>query len=185
VAWPPWPRQDQGRDRQRRKQLPVAHGILANNALALAFEAAHSELPDFAQLQQKYGNSKFAIVPVLTGARKQMTPAVTAQMFAYIHASVFEPLIEQHFGSRLMDEMAVQSGHRVAIPCNLLVAPDGHVVAREVGLKATPDDDAAPADVQAARPGRIARAEAGDIQSLWGLQAGEEFAAAMANGFLA
>src|SRR5665213_3486379 len=92
---------------------PVAHGILANNPLAQAFEAINAKLPDvlvvgpngsrrtneflgrtllmplwaewcgpclgelqdFATLQKKYGNDKFAIVPILSGTQKRMTPA--------------------------------------------------------------------------------------------------------------
>lgn len=88
---------------------PVAHGALAQNSLARAFESAPadlpsvtlvgsngersiadlrgctilmplwaewcgpclSEIPDFARLLKKYGNGKFAIVPVLTGTQKR------------------------------------------------------------------------------------------------------------------
>jgi thiol-disulfide isomerase/thioredoxin len=200
---------------------PVAHGALANNPLALAFESARSELPDitlvgpngerdistlmgrtilmplwaewcapclseipdFARLQEKYGNSSFAIVPILTGSRKQVTPAVAAQLFEFLHASVFEPLVEKNWGSRLMATMAVKSGNRIEIPCNLLIAPDGRVVGREIGVQRSADQDS----VAAAASGRsamIARAEAGEVLSLWGKDAGAEFAAAMAGGFL-
>jgi len=204
---------------------PVAHGVLANNTLALAFETAPSELPDvtlvgpngerdlaelkgrtllmplwaewcapclseipdFARLQAKYGNSNFAIVPILTGTRKQITPAAIAELFAFLHASVFEPLIEKRFGSKLMLAMA-RKGMTEAIPCNLLIAPDGRVVGRQFGA----ERDNEQSQMLSADPKKIngensliARAEAGDVLSLWGKAPGAEFAAAMANGFFA
>jgi thiol-disulfide isomerase/thioredoxin len=198
---------------------PIAHGALAQNPLARAFESAPadlpsvtlvgpdgersiadlkgrtilmplwaewcapclSEIPDLARLQTKYGNDRFAIVPVLTGTAKKMTPKTVGQIFAYLHAEVFEPLIEYQLGGRLMRTMA-KNGVHYTIPCNLLIAPDGHCVAREFGLK--PSDEAQSAQVSATRSSMIAHAEAGDILSLWGKPVGEEFAAAMANGFL-
>lgn len=143
------------------------------------------EIPDFARLQQKYGNSQFEIVPVLTGPRKQVTPNVIADMFAFLHASVFEPLMENHFNDKLMSVMARRKD-QVTIPCNLLIAPNGRVVAREFGLERNDDDTSSAAQLTSSgkKPGLIARAEAGESLSLWGKQAGEDFAAAMANGFL-
>jgi thiol-disulfide isomerase/thioredoxin len=137
-----------------------------------------SEIPDFARLQQKYGNSNFAIIPVLTGSRKKVTPAALTQMFGFLHASVFEPLIEQDWGNKLLITMAMTDGH-TEIPCNLLIAPDGRVVGREFGIKLADDEQAA---AYSSHP--IARAEAGQSLSLWGKDAGDEFAAAMASGFL-
>ncbi|HEY4943491.1 MAG TPA: TlpA disulfide reductase family protein [Rhizomicrobium sp.] len=195
----------------------VAHGILAQNPLALAFQAAPGqlpgvtllgpkgersidelkgrtllmplwaewcapcmgEIPDFARLQSKYGNDKFAIVPVLSGTKKMLTPELIGEILNFLHAGVFEPLIEYNRGDKLLRAMA-RKGAGLAIPCNLLIAPDGHVVAREIGMKR--DDDASGA--ASGKPGLIARAEAGESLSLWGEAAGEEFAAAMANGFL-
>jgi thiol-disulfide isomerase/thioredoxin len=193
---------------------PIAHGVLANNPLALAFESAPStlpdvnlwgpngrsdiselkgrtilmplwaewcapclgEIPDFSTLQRRFGNAKFAVVPILTGTRKQMTPPLVAKVFEFLHASALEPLLEDHLGDRLMSVMARRKG-RVEIPCNLLVAPDGHVVAREFGLRSADDGPTT-------RRGLISRAENGESLSLWGKDAGAEFAAAMANGFL-
>jgi thiol-disulfide isomerase/thioredoxin len=195
---------------------PVAHGILADNPLALAFETAPAQLPDvlvlgpngtrnisefkgrtllmplwaewcapclselqdFASLQQKHGNDKFAIVPILSGTQKRMTPATVAQLFTYLHADALEPLIENHFGNRLLTVMARGTNREVEIPCNLLVAPDGHVVGREFGMK---EAGGVKAD---SRHQMLAQAEAGHVLSEWGKQAGDEFAAAMANGFL-
>jgi len=195
---------------------PVAHGVLANNPLALAFETAPAELPDvdvlgpngtrslsefkgrtllmplwaewcapclselqdFAGLQTRHGNDKFAIVPILTGTRKQMTPAIIARLFADLHADALAPLIESRFGERLLHAMAKKKNGDFAVPCNLLVAPDGHVVGREFGLSES-------SDVKAGSSHQLlAQAEAGTVISLWGKDAGDEFAAAMANGFL-
>jgi thiol-disulfide isomerase/thioredoxin len=143
-----------------------------------------SEIPDFARLQTKYGNASFAIVPVLTGARKKVTPDALTKIFGFLHASVFEPLIESKFGNRLMMVMAA-THYSTEIPCNLLIAPNGRVIAREIGIKQS-DDEAATAEQDLAdKVDPVARAEAGETLSLWGKAAGEEFAAAMANGFLA
>jgi thiol-disulfide isomerase/thioredoxin len=143
-----------------------------------------SEIPDFARLQAKYGNANFAIVPVLTGAQKQVTPDALTQIFAALHASVFEPLIEKKFGKRLMLAMAHRNNREVEIPCNLLIAPSGRVIAREFGMKTSDDEEAAAKAASANKADPVARAEAGETLSLWGKQPGEEFAAAMANGFL-
>jgi thiol-disulfide isomerase/thioredoxin len=139
-----------------------------------------SEIPDFARLQQKYGNDKFSIVPVLTATRKKFTPAILGTVLSQMHAGVFEPWIENHLDKRLMDKMAITSSREAALPCNLLIAPNGQVVAREIGRLAN-TDDANPAktwnDV-------VNRTGAGDVQSRWGQADGEAFAAAMASGFL-
>ncbi|MGH6870964.1 MAG: TlpA family protein disulfide reductase [Rhizomicrobium sp.] len=203
---------------------PLAHGALASNPIAQAFETAPeseltvvavtgpngdrgiydtlkgkailmplwaewctpclSEIPDFARLQEKYGNDKFAIVPILTGAQKQVTPEALTTIFADLHASVFEPLIEHKFGRKLMMGMARTSLRGVELPCNLMIAPSGRVVAREFGLKRTDEQDAAAAAATAAHQDQVARAEAGDVLSLWGKPPGEDFARAMASGFL-
>ncbi|HKD22132.1 MAG TPA: TlpA disulfide reductase family protein [Rhizomicrobium sp.] len=205
---------------------PVAHGVLAQNPLALAFESAPpdlpyvtlvgpngehdladllngrtvlmplwaewcapclSEIPDFARLQTKYGNSKFAVIPILTGTQKQMTPQVIGELFTFLHAGIFEPLIEKHLGGKLMQTMA-RRGREMYIPCNLLIGPDGRVVGREIGAQRDDQQNqmlaADPKQIRGENP-QIARAEAGDVLSLWGKAPGEEFAAAMADGFLA
>jgi thiol-disulfide isomerase/thioredoxin len=202
---------------------PIARGVLANNPLAQAFEAAPifqlpdvmltgpngeqdiadlikgrtiimplwaewctpclSEIPDFARIQAKYGNANFAVVPVLTGARKQVTPEALTQIFGFLHAGVFAPLVEKKFGKRLLVTMAARNDGSVEIPCNLLIAPNGRVVAREFGLKRS-DDEAAAATAAVGKVDPVARAEAGETLSLWGKAPGEELAAALASGFL-
>ena len=201
---------------------PVAHGILANNALALAFEPPTrtalpdvtliggkdreleiadlkgrtllmplwaewcapclSELPDFARLQQKYANDKFAIVPILTGTQKRLTSTNLADVLVFLHAGIFEPLMEKNYRDTLMKAMA-RKGGGVEIPCNLLVAPVGTVIGREIGAKRSDDQQAMVASDNKSQ--LIKRAEAGETLSLWGKEEGEQFAAAMANGFLA
>lgn len=196
---------------------PVAHGILADNALAQAFEPelsdmpdisvvgpsgrrpirdikgrailmplwaewcapCMSELPDFARLQKKYGNDKFAIIPVLTATQKRFTPDLLAKVFALMHCEVFEPLIEYNWGNHLQMDMGQIRGG-AALPCNLLIAPDGKIVGREMG--AIRDTDAAPAKTYGET---LDRAQAGAVQSRWGQSDGEAFAKAMADGFLA
>jgi thiol-disulfide isomerase/thioredoxin len=143
-----------------------------------------SELPDFARLKKKYANNKFTIVPVLTDTRKKLTPQTIAEIFAVLHAGDLPPVMEAEFGNRLMQAMA-REGRGYAIPCNLLIAPDGTVVGREMGKIPAADaaDGAAPEKTKDAET--VTRAIHGQAQSLWGKAEGEEFAAAMANGFLA
>ena len=139
-----------------------------------------SELPDFARLQQKYGNDKFSIVPILTATQKQFTPELLATILSEMHCGVFEPLIENHLGRTLMNRMARVNGGEPALPCNLLIAPDGHVVAREIGRPPNTDDPN-PAKTYNET---LQRTAIGAIQSRWGQPDGEQFAQAMANGFL-
>jgi thiol-disulfide isomerase/thioredoxin len=195
---------------------PVAHGTLANNKLAQAFETAPAELPDievlgpkgtrnlteffgrtllipvwaewcapclselqdFAALQRKHGNDKFAIVPILSGSRKRISTEILSRLFADLHADSLEPLIEHNLGDKLVQKMARTKEGHVTIPCNLLVAPDGHVVGREFGLREAAGFDAT------SKHQMLAQVEAGKVLSEWGEDAGDEFAAAMANGFL-
>jgi thiol-disulfide isomerase/thioredoxin len=198
----------------RAAPSPIARGALAKNPLALAFESAPESLPgvlitgpsgtrnisefkgrtlvmpiwaewcppclaelgDFARLQRKHGNDRFAIVPILSGTRKRMTPDVIKQLFQALRADVFEPLMEYRLGSKLVNVMA-RRGRGIQLPCNLLVAPDGRVAGRVFGLQS---------EEYGGGEGRelIRRAEAGQVLSYWGQPAGDEFAAAMANGFL-
>jgi thiol-disulfide isomerase/thioredoxin len=138
------------------------------------------EMPDFARLQQAYGNERFAILPVLSWPRKQMTPLAIGTLFAALHAGIFTPMTEQRFGGNLVKRMA-RSGNALSLPCNLLIDPKGRVVAREMGLASngvTVDKD--PNDPY----GRAQKAAAGQTQSLWGTAAGDAFATALAGGFL-
>jgi thiol-disulfide isomerase/thioredoxin len=197
---------------------PIAHGVLADNMLAKAFEpvatelpGVHlwtlgnrkkhiddlkghtilmplwaewcppciSELPDFARLQQKFGNDRFAIVPILTGTQKKFTPEYLADLFGKMRCGVFEPLIENSLGDRLFRNMARQ-GLGWTLPCNLIIAPDGRVVGREMG-RINNDEDENPAQTATEM---INRTATGAVQSAWGLKDGEDFAKAMAEGFL-
>jgi thiol-disulfide isomerase/thioredoxin len=140
-----------------------------------------SELPDFARLQRKYGNDKFAIVPILTGTQKRVTPELLANVLHAAHGDVFEPLIENNRGEILMRKMARRSDGSAALPCNLLIAPDGRVVAREIGRVGNSDDP----DPAKTNKEVYSRIDADAVQSRWGQADGEVFAAAMADGFLA
>jgi thiol-disulfide isomerase/thioredoxin len=142
-----------------------------------------SEIPDFAKLQRKYGRPSFAVLPILTSTFKQFSLEAVGQMFNILHAPGLEPMIENHFGRTLFTVMARQ-GNKFALPCNLLIGPDGRVVGREIGRVTS--DNAATGDAPQANgdPETVRRAEAGQTQSVWGEEAGEKFAAAMAAGFL-
>jgi len=122
-------------------------------------------------------------VPVLSGAKKQMTPEITAQFLAFLNASIFEPLIEHKFGMRLIDTLGRQ-GNSFSLPCNVLIAPDGRVIAREMGLKSNdPEDKTKTKLTEDEAYGRVDKAAHGQTQSLWGTPAGDEFAVCMAGGY--
>lgn len=140
------------------------------------------ELSDFGRLQQKFGGPNFQIMPVLTGARKKLTPQIIAKLFGFLHAEALAPLMEQDLTSHLLDNLAVRGIGETELPCNVLIAPSGRIVAREFGLKNGQSDGNKSADPNA--PSLAARAESGESLSLWGKIEGEQFASAMANGFL-
>ena len=200
---------------------PVAHGVLANNALAKAFEKSRhdlpdvtligpygefdtgslkgrtilmplwaewcapclSEIPDFARLQHKYGTRHFTIMPVLTATRRKLSPDLINNLFDILHARALKPVVEKNFTSKLAMAMG-RDGNGWALPCNLLIAPDGSVVGREMGRISAPDADAGAPPPKTGDPESVTRAILGQTQSLWGKQEGEDFAAAMAAGFL-
>jgi thiol-disulfide isomerase/thioredoxin len=143
-----------------------------------------SEIPDFAMLQRKYGGPSFAVLPILTSTLKQFSLQAVDQIFNILHAPGLAPMIENHFGRTLFTVMARRGGNTGALPCNLLIGPDGRVVGREMGRVTS--DNAATGDAPQANgdPETLRRAEAGQTQSVWGELAGERFAAAMAAGFL-
>ena len=205
-------------DEKPKKESPIAHGALAENPLAKAFEPVTtelpgvqlwtlgnktrhidelkgrtllmplwaewcppcvSELPDFARLQSKFVNDKFAVVPILTGTQKKFTPEILAGLFDKMQSGVFEPLIEHRLGDRLFTRMA-RRGRGYVMPCNLIIAPDGKVVGREIGRIGNDEDD----NPATTAKDMINRTATGAVQSAWGLKDGEEFAKAMAEGFL-
>ena len=53
------------------------------------------------------------VIPILTGTQKRLTPVTIAQLFSYLHADVFEPLIENRFGNALMTAMARDTDRHV------------------------------------------------------------------------
>lgn len=142
-----------------------------------------SEIPDFASLQQKFGNGSFAILPILTASRKKWNLPAIAQVFGVLHATVFDPLMEYRFGDELLNALAKKDGE-LALPCNVLIGPNGKIVGREIGRVNTADASNGAPPPKNGDPETVTRAEAGQAQSMWGKDAGREFAAAMAGGFL-
>jgi thiol-disulfide isomerase/thioredoxin len=201
---------------------PLAHGVLADNPIAKAFEKAPqstlpdatlvglhgdftidalkgrtilmplwaewcapcmSEIPDFARLHKKYGNAKFMVVPVLSGSMKKFTPLDIGRVFTILHAEALPPVMEKDVGSKLVRTMG-RSGRSYSLPCNLLIAPDGTVVGREMGRITADDASDGPAPQKTKDPETITRAINGQAQSIWGKAEGEQFARALAEGFL-
>jgi thiol-disulfide isomerase/thioredoxin len=200
---------------------PVAHGVLAKNPLAQAFEKTRPELPDiqvtgpdgdraladvikgrtvlmpiwaewcapclmelpdFARLQEVYGNDKFAIIPILSGTGRAFSPAQLKDVLTAVKAGIFEPLMERNHGSKLYESMT-RKHNANEIPCNVLIGPDGRVVGREIGVVHDDSKDTAP-DAPKTGMERVGRAISGQTQSYWGMPAGDEFAVCMAHGFL-
>jgi thiol-disulfide isomerase/thioredoxin len=205
----------------RADDSPIAHGVLADNPLARAFEKpptrtlpdvplvgldgtfsierwrgrtvlmplwaewcapCMSELPDFGRLHKKYSNTRFTILPVLSGTSRKMTPHDIAQIFSILKCDALPALAEDRFGNRLIRTMG-RDGDHYSLPCNLIIAPDGTVVGREMGRITAEDASAGPAPEKTGDPETITRAIKGQAQSVWGKPEGEAFAAAMANGF--
>ncbi|MBS0471156.1 MAG: TlpA family protein disulfide reductase [Proteobacteria bacterium] len=125
------------------------------------------ELPDLARLQSAYGNDRFAIVPVLSAPKVEMTLSATAELLNKVNAGIFRPAVEHESGDFLVKSVARSGDHEASLPCNLLIAPNGRVVARETGLQR--NDATLTAD---------------SAQTLWGTHIGEDFAKALAAGFL-
>lgn len=137
------------------------------------------ELSDFSRLQQVYGNERFAIIPILSGTQKQFTPQFLGEFLNAANAKGFEPLMEANYGSTLAKTMARKSSS-YELPCNVLIAPDGNVVGREMSLLINDDDASQSVDNKT----RLNEAVAGKSQSLWGTPAGDEFATCLASGFV-
>jgi thiol-disulfide isomerase/thioredoxin len=141
-----------------------------------------TELSDFARLQEVYGNDKFAIIPILSGTRRMFQPPQVKEILTLVKAAIFEPLIERKYGGELIAAMA-QRGNSFEIPCNVLIAPDGRIVGREMGIAHDESKDSAP-DAPKSGDELLSRAVAGQTQSYWGMPPGDEFAVCMAHGFL-
>jgi thiol-disulfide isomerase/thioredoxin len=146
------------------------------------------ELPEFARLQAKYGSERFAIMPILTATQHVFSPeSLRGILKSLVRLDVFEPLMEDRAGDRLMWDMAVrQAGVRLegsgaALPCNLVIGPDGEVKGRIFGDRDIQDSSATKAKTY---DDAVNRAQNGQIQTIWGSADGDAFVAALAQGFL-
>ena len=132
------------------------------------------EMPDFAALQQRHGNRRFEILPVLTGSRRRLDPNGAARLMARLDARAFEPVVEEASGDRLLKSLTFggAGGARPSLPCNLLVDSRGRICARQFGAMTLPLL-------------RRTRAETGrDAASLWASEHGHQFVAALAAGLI-
>jgi thiol-disulfide isomerase/thioredoxin len=156
------------------------------------------EMPEFAELQARYGGGRFEILPVLTGSRKKLGPRGAAALLAKLKADRFEPLVEANSGDRLLKSLTFgggAAGARPTLPCNLLVDSRGRVRARQFGAMPVP---VAPPTQQPSRPrhlvrrsaaeqsrqGLIERSVGGATSTLWTSPAGHQLAAALSEGLL-
>ena len=132
------------------------------------------EMPDFAALQQRYGNRRFEILPVLTGSRRRLGPQGAARLLARLEARAFDPVVEEASGDRLLKSLTFggAAGARPTLPCNLLVDSRGRIRARQFGAMTLPLL-------------RRARGEPGaDAASLWTSPDGHRFVAALSTGLI-
>jgi thiol-disulfide isomerase/thioredoxin len=93
------------------------------------------EMPIFAQLNAKYANARFEIVPVVTGSKRLNTMA-RAQKFLNDRRIALNTLID---GGSQADELlksvtASPSAPNGALPCNLLIDPEGRLLGRQTGF---------------------------------------------------
>lgn len=96
------------------------------------------ELGDLAMLQEKFGGKAFRILPILTAPREPITAAEAGFLLKKHKAGVFAPVIDRGAGSKgLFQALSVRETPngpaRPGLPCNLLVAADGRVLARQFG----------------------------------------------------
>ena len=93
------------------------------------------EMPIFALLNAKYANARFEIVPVVTGSKRLNTMA-RAQKFLNDRNIGLNTLID---GGPQADELlrsvtVSRSAPNGALPCNLLIDPEGRLVGRQSGF---------------------------------------------------
>lgn len=93
------------------------------------------EMPIFAQLNARYANARFEIVPVVTGSKRLNTLA-RAQEFLTDRGIALSTLID---GGPQADELlksvtASRNAPNGALPCNLLIDGEGRLVGRQTGF---------------------------------------------------
>lgn len=110
------------------------------------------EMPIFAQLNAKYANARFEIVPIITGSKRLNTMA-RAQKFLNDSKIALATLMD---GGKGGDELlrgltASRGAPNGSLPCNLLIDGSGRIRGRQSGFVwLLPAGAAPPADAQAA-----------------------------------
>lgn len=109
------------------------------------------EMPIFAELNAKYANAKFEIVPVVTGSKRLNTMA-RAQKFLNDRGIGLNTLID---GGPQADELlksvtATRTAPNGALPCNLLIDSEGRLVGRQSGFVLMFPAGMSPSDPKAA-----------------------------------
>ncbi len=142
------------------------------------------ELGDLAMLQEKFGGRSFRILPILTSPRAPITAAEAGFLLKKHKAGVFAPVIDRGADSKaLFQALSVRETPngpaRPGLPCNLLVAADGTVLARQFG---------APMNgmVQGTgEGGKVTAADVAKIGTLWAAPDGEALMKALSRGEIA
>lgn len=97
------------------------------------------ELRDLALQQPTYESKRFRILPMLTAPRTEITWAEARALLSKVGAEQMDVAIDRSPGSRLLFEALTLherpggGGIGNNLPCNLLVASDGRVLARQFG----------------------------------------------------
>lgn len=142
------------------------------------------ELGDLAMLQEKFGGPRFRILPILTAPREPITAAEAGFLLKKHKAGVFAPVIDRGADSKgLFQALSMRETPngpaRPGLPCNLLVAADGQVLARQFG---------APMNGMVSgtgEGGKVTAADVAKVGTLWAAPDGEALMKALARGEIA
>lgn len=132
VAWPPSDFLSSG----GRRPLSYYRGkTLLVSLWAETCAPCLVEMPIFAQLNAKYANSRFEIVPVITGSKRLNTMA-RAQKFLNDRRIALSTLMD---GGKRGDELlrgltASRDAPDGSLPCNILIDGEGRIRGRQSGF---------------------------------------------------
>lgn len=123
-----------------------------------------NEMPGLAYLESRTRSDAFQILPILTSSERYTRPEQAKPLLAKLHAKDLPILMDKR--DRLVGVLGRgPESPRGALPCNLLIDPQGRIRGRQIGGEIFKDAD-------------------GKTHSLWGSSAGLAFVKALAAGAL-
>lgn len=132
IVWPPSDFQSSG----GRRPLSYYRGkTILVSLWAETCAPCLVEMPIFAQLNAKYANAKFEIVPVITGSERLNTMA-RAQKFLNDRDIALTTLMDGgRQGNELLKNVTASRGApNGSLPCNLLIDGQGRLIGRQSGF---------------------------------------------------